>query len=70
MYDDTNKCPVCKSKRHTSIRATGSEYANLVSCDCGTIRLKACVDCGAVYIDDFDRQQCLRRFESKKRTRK
>lgn len=56
MSDIKNICPVCKSEKSIAIDVRGSsEYLSLVYLGHGGARLRACIDCGLMYIDQFDR---------------
>lgn len=67
-----NVCPVCGSKKNLLIDVRGSaEYISLVYVGHGGARLRACLDCGVMYIDQFDRESILRReFMTEKRKKK
>lgn len=52
---DKNKCPVCGNEEGIYIRASGSEWAGLVSC-IGRITLISCSECGCVYTSVYDRK--------------
>lgn len=65
-----NICPVCKSDKSVAIDIRGSaEYLSLVYIGHGGARLHACLDCGVVYIDNFDRDSMLSRLIQKPRRR-
>ena len=50
-----NICPVCKSDKSVAIDVRGSaEYLSLVYPGHGGANLRACINCGIVYIDKWD----------------
>jgi uncharacterized Zn finger protein len=50
MVERNDKCPVCGSEEGFYITATGSEWAGLISCGIGEVKLTACSECGCVYV--------------------
>lgn len=54
---DSNICPVCLREEGFHIQATGSEWADLVSCGIGRVSLIACAQCGCVYASARDRRE-------------
>lgn len=61
-----NKCPVCGSKEHISIGISSSaEYISLIYIGHGGARLQACVDCGAMYINESDRRLIQKNIKKK-----
>lgn len=69
-----NICPVCGSEENIGIDMSSSaEYASLIYIGYGGARLRACVDCGVMYIDQFDRNSIKERLikdARRKRTNK
>lgn len=51
MESEKIYCPHCKSTAYTTLHASGSEYAAIISHDCGSVTLHACLNCGTVYLD-------------------
>lgn len=50
-----NICPVCKSNKNVPIDVCGSaEYMSIVYPGHGGANLRACINCGVVYIDERD----------------
>lgn len=66
-----NICPVCGSEEYIGIGMTSSaEYFNLIYIGHGSARLVACLNCGAMYIDQFDRKSIKERLDKDKRKRR
>lgn len=68
---DKNVCPVCRSKKNLLVDVCGSaEYISLIYVNHGGARLRACLDCGVMYIDQFDRESILSRELMKEKRKK
>lgn len=59
-YETPDKCPVCKSKRHVAV--SGVMYDMVVRGARG-VKLRGCVDCGAVYIPETLRRRLQKSFD-------
>ena len=66
-----NICPSCGSERSVSIDMSSSaEYASLIYINHGSARLMVCLDCGTVYIDQFDRELINKKLTENTRKRR
>ena len=51
-----DKCPVCGSEESDTLDVSSVVSASIVG-DAGRVRIIACLDCGVLYLDAFDREQ-------------
>jgi uncharacterized Zn finger protein len=60
-----NKCPVCGSNKHTTIHASGSEWASLIINQIGSVSPNVCLECGTVYLNQFDLERLRKKGEER-----
>lgn len=53
---EKERCPICKSDRTKTLH----DIHPTINGD--TVRLRACLDCGVVFMFDWDRESCLEKY--------